>query len=248
MNGQQNGELEKTEFCEFSRNGMKKEDIKIMLQGKELKYNPNPKIFGLTLDEKCNFNKHIDTVEQKAQTSLEIIRNIKGIAKCCLQCFYASSVWQININTHINKLNAIQRKGLALCLNQPTQASIEALEVVAGIIPLDFKREEVRIIRQIAKRKSYKITISITQIFEDWKNINEPEKISPIGRIVLQSEDTKRSTEIDSDCIESQFEYRGLAASKSSPEYWKNLRSSKSRSKEQAFQGKTIILEKNTST
>ncbi|VDI01221.1 Hypothetical predicted protein [Mytilus galloprovincialis] len=62
--------------------------------------------------------------------------------------------------------------------------------------------------------------------------------------MVLQSEDMKRSTEIDSDCIESQFEFRGLAASKSPPEYWKNLGSSKSRSEEQAFQGKNIILEK----
>ncbi|CAG2237097.1 unnamed protein product [Mytilus edulis] len=216
-------------------NGMTKEHIKIMLQGKELKYNPNPKIVGLTLDEKCNFNKHIDTVEQKAQKSLGIIRNIKGIAKVSTKILiqiyqsivlstmlYASSVWQINNNTHINKLNAIQRKGLALCLNQPTTASIEALEVVAGILPLDLKREEA-----------------------DWKNINEPEKIiSPIGKMVLQSEDMKRSTEIDSDCIESQFEFRGLAASKSPPEYWKNLGSSKSRSEEQAFQGKTIILEK----
>ncbi|XP_063442171.1 uncharacterized protein LOC134722480 [Mytilus trossulus] len=112
---------------------------------------------------------------------------------------YASSVWQINNNTHINKLNAIQRKGLALCLNQPTTASIEALEVVAGILPLNLKREETGI-RQIAKIKSYKITFPIKQIFEDWKNINEPTKIiSPIGRMVLQAEDMKRSTEIDSD-------------------------------------------------
>ncbi|VDI02236.1 Hypothetical predicted protein [Mytilus galloprovincialis] len=155
--------IEKTEFCVFSRNGMTKEHIKIMLQGKELKYNPNPKIVGLTLDEKCNFNKHIDTVEQKAQKSLGIIRNIKGIAKVSTKILIqiyqsivlftmlsASSVWQINNNTHINKLNAIQRKGLALCLNQPTTASIEALEVVAGILPLDLKREEAGI-RQIAK-------------------------------------------------------------------------------------------------
>ncbi|CAG2219219.1 RNASEH1 [Mytilus edulis] len=62
--------------------------------------------------------------------------------------------------------------------------------------------------------------------------------------MVLQSEDMKRSTDIDSDYIESQFEFRGLAASKSPPEYWKNLGSSKTRSEEQAFQGKTIILEK----
>ncbi|VDI77795.1 Hypothetical predicted protein [Mytilus galloprovincialis] len=249
--------IEKTEFCVFSRNGMTKENIKIMLQGKELKYNPNPKILGLTLDEKCNFNKHIDTFEQKAQKSLGIIRNIKGIAKISTKILiqiyqsivlstmlYASSVWQINNNTHIDKLNAIQRKGLALCLNQPATASTEALEVVAGILPLDLKREEAGI-RQIAKIKSYKITIPIKQIYEDWKNINEPEKIiSPIGKMVLQSEDMKRSTEIDSDCIESQFEFRGLAASKSPPEYWKNLGNSKTRSEEQAFQGKTIILEK----
>ncbi|VDI01222.1 Hypothetical predicted protein [Mytilus galloprovincialis] len=39
--------IEKTEFCVFSRNGMTKENIKIMLQGKELKYNPTPKFWAL---------------------------------------------------------------------------------------------------------------------------------------------------------------------------------------------------------
>ncbi|VDI48194.1 Hypothetical predicted protein [Mytilus galloprovincialis] len=53
---------------------------------------------------------------------------------------------------HINKLNAIQRKGLALCLNQPTTASIEALEVAAGILPLDLKREEAASVAEPGQR------------------------------------------------------------------------------------------------
>jgi hypothetical protein len=47
-----NMNIEKTEYCVFSRTGMIKDNISISLNRKSLKYNPTPKILGLTLDEK----------------------------------------------------------------------------------------------------------------------------------------------------------------------------------------------------
>ena len=55
---------------------------------------------------------------------------------------YAASVWQIG---ECDKLEKIQRKGLALCLGCPNTASCEALEVQAGVLPLDMRRVKLAI-------------------------------------------------------------------------------------------------------
>ena len=56
---------------------------------------------------------------------------------------YASSVWQIGNTNSLQKINEVQRKGLALCLDLPTQSSLEALEVVSNTLPVDLRREEI---------------------------------------------------------------------------------------------------------
>ncbi|CAG2211192.1 RNASEH1 [Mytilus edulis] len=42
-----------------------------------------------------------------------------------------------------DKLNKIQRKGLAICLNVTPTSSVETLEVVSGILPIHLRREEI---------------------------------------------------------------------------------------------------------
>jgi hypothetical protein len=52
----------------------------------------------------------------------------------------------------------------------------------------------------------------------------------------LQGEEMKKETKIDVKNIEEEFQFHGLQAGKSSPEmaeYWRNLGSSKTRTKEQ---------------
>ena len=63
------------------------------------------------------------------------------------QLEYAAPVWQIGNCSHPEK---IQRKGLALCLGFPGTAGLEALEVEAGVKPLELRREELAI-KQAAK-------------------------------------------------------------------------------------------------
>ena len=60
---------------------------------------------------------------------------------------YASSVWQIGNTNSLEKINKVQRKGLALCLDLhvPTQSSLEAIEVVSSTLPVDLRREEIAI-------------------------------------------------------------------------------------------------------
>jgi hypothetical protein len=169
--------FEKTENCIFSRTGMIKDNISISLNRKSLKYNPTPKIVGLTLNEKLKFSSHINILEQKVSRTVGILRQIKGIAKISsrnlIQIYqslvgsilsYASSIWQIGNDSQLKKLDSIQRKGLCLCLDLPSTASIEALEVAAGVIPLHLRREEMAI-RDLAKINSFQTHIPIKQLY-----------------------------------------------------------------------------------
>jgi hypothetical protein len=155
---------------------------------------------------------------------------------------YASSVWQIGNTNSLQKINEVQRKGLALCLDLPTQSSLEALEVVSNTSPVDLRREEIAI-RQLGKINSYKNTIPIKRKLEVWKEIEEPERhISPLGKMYQQAEDMK-TTENIVGCIEPQYEYQGLVSTIHPPDHWRNLGSSKSRTKQQQEAGKRIILD-----
>ena len=153
----------KTEFCLFSLdNGVLEEArlFRFCVEGQLLRYNPNPKLLGVTLDEKMKFEIHIESVERKALRSLELLRKVKETevinTKCMLQLYkalvvpqleYAASVWQIGNCTGLDR---VQRKGLAMCLGVPGTAGIEALQVEAEVKPLEIRREELAI-RQAAR-------------------------------------------------------------------------------------------------
>jgi hypothetical protein len=105
------------------------------------------------------------------------------------------------------------------------------------------RREEIAI-RQLGKINSYKNTIPIKRMLEVWEEIEEPERhISPLEKMYLQAEYMKTTENIDVNCIEPQYEYQGLVSTIHPPDYWRNLSSSKSRTKQQEEAGKRIILD-----
>ena len=91
------------------------------------------RLYGVILDEKLNFHKHIDAVERKnttAAASLSIVGRSEQIsAQNMLKLYqsiviphmeYGSTVWQIG------NCDKIQRKCLALYLGAPATAGLEA--------------------------------------------------------------------------------------------------------------------------
>ena len=136
-------------------------------------YNPTPKILGITLDEKLTFMEHLQNTEKKASRSLKIIREVKGIgrisAKKLLRLYstlvrtimeYGSTIWQCSKSTAL--LDRVQRKALFLCLGLPSTSSLEAMEVAAGILPLEFRFAETAV-RDIAKIQSKSMDNPIKQ-------------------------------------------------------------------------------------
>ena len=114
---------EKIEYCIFYRLKQHPGHTILKLNNKILKYNNNPKLWGVTLDEKLNFGQHIQNIERKAGNSLGMLIEIKGLGQIkkifALQIYnsligsvlqYASCVWQIGNKDNLDKLNTVQRK------------------------------------------------------------------------------------------------------------------------------------------
>lgn len=196
-------------------------------------------------------SSHINILEQQASRTVGILCKIKGIAKISsrilIQIYqslvgsilsYASSIWQIRNDSQLKKLDSIQRKGLSLCLDLPSTASVEVIEVAAGVIPLHLRREEMAI-RDFAKINSFQTHIPIQQLFDNWKQKETPDSIvSPFSKMLDQAKDMKNLTSIDVNLMEPCFLFNGLLPSMSPPEYWRHLGSSKNRSTKQAESGK----------
>ena len=53
----------------------------------------------------------------------------------------------------MKKLEAIQRKGLSICLGLPSTPGREAMEVEGNILPVDLRIEEI-LVREIAKTRT----------------------------------------------------------------------------------------------
>jgi hypothetical protein len=61
--------------------------------------------------------------------------------------------------------------------------------------------------------------------------------------VYQQAEDIETTENIDVHCIEPQYEYQGLVSTIHPPDYWRNLGSSKSRTKQEEEAGKECILD-----
>jgi hypothetical protein len=90
--------------------------------------------------------------------SIHIIREIKGLANISrtklLRIYnslvrsiieYGCPVWQITPTDNMKKLEAIQRKGLSICLGLPATSGREAMEVEGNILPVDLRIEEIAV-------------------------------------------------------------------------------------------------------
>ncbi|VDI43508.1 Hypothetical predicted protein [Mytilus galloprovincialis] len=142
--------------------------VHLVLGNQPIKYNPNPKLLGVTLDEKLTFSEHINIIEKKAGKSLGILREIKGIGVSAT-------------------------------------ASLEVLQVMAGVLPLDLRREEMAI-RDIARLNSYSTKIPIRNKIDEWKNKETVDKfISPLGLMLQQAKNMKEETDISIDDIEARI-------------------------------------------
>ena len=115
---------------------------------------------GVFLDKKLTFQDHVKSVEVKAPKILSALRilgktekiDLGNMVRLCKsivipQLEYAAPVWQ---TSRCEVLDRVQRRGLAMCLGVPATAGLDALEIEAGVLLLDVRREEL-VVREFGK-------------------------------------------------------------------------------------------------
>ena len=226
------------------------------IDGKKLRYNPCPKILGITLDELLNFQEHVSKTEKKTSRGSHILREVKGISRISSKKFidlyvtiigsvieYGCSVWQTVARPDLRKLENIQRKALALCLDLPGTASREAMEVAAGLVPLDLRFCEIAIrdvAKIAAKRQDDPLKSHLNRYTEEelWDSVD-----TPLGLAMSQVIEMKTVTGIGIEFIEPEPEFaqKAFVRSIEKPSYWSQLGSSKNRTVEQQEEGKALV-------
>ena len=160
-------------------------------------------MLGVTLDKKLTFHEYVKAVEIKAQKVLSALRilgktekidplNMVRLYKSIVvpQFEYAASVWQ---SGRCETLDRVQRRGLAICPGVPATSSLKTVEVEAGVLPLDIRREELAV-RGFGNICTKQDTQPIKQALKEWEEIQEVSSeryISPLGKIQIQIADTR---------------------------------------------------------
>jgi ribonuclease HI len=245
---------EKTEVCLFQKRAPAEQDRPVVRMGlAALRYNPTPRLLGVFLDEELNFNHHIDKTEAKANKALNLLRTVKSTEKIntkrLLQIYqavvvphleYAAPVWQTAKGC--SRLESIQRKGMVICADGMSTGSREALEVELGVLPLALRREELSV-REVGKILAKEPSEPLRRTWTRWQGVDHREKtISPFGLAQMQIEDMTTETATTLHCVEPSFSFvSSLQPSRSPPDYWTTLGSSKSRSSQQEEKARTLI-------
>jgi hypothetical protein len=72
--------MEKCEVCICAKKDLDQHQKELVVNNYSFKYNPTPRLLGIILDEKIKFDNNVMPVERKANNSIHIIREIKGLA------------------------------------------------------------------------------------------------------------------------------------------------------------------------
>ena len=155
--------------------------------------------------------------EKKASRPLKIIREVKGTARIStnklLRLYstlvrtimeYGSTIWKCSKSTAL--LDRVQRKALSLCLRLPSTSILEAMEVAAGIHPLEFRFAGTAV-RGIAKIQSKSMDKPIKQTLSNClQSPTGGRRITPMALARSQAREMKALTGVYIGIIEKEMD------------------------------------------
>ena len=140
------GKSEVAAFSTDSKDAKKRPIINV--GGKEIKFNPTPRLLGVILDRQLTFTPHIDAVTDRLGSSFNMMNAVShstwGWPKDSLrpiyhafigsQLNYAGAGWQPYIcETNVRKLERLQNRAMRAITGQLISTPIEALYIEAGV-------------------------------------------------------------------------------------------------------------------
>lgn len=148
----------KTVAIIFTRRRIPK-DFKIFMNDVSIKILPSAKVLGCTFDRKLNWNEHVDILVLKCTKVINLLRCLTGtdwgahtpqllqIYKALIRSRldYCCQVYESAFPSVKAKLDIVQSRALRVCLGVPRTTSIPALQVEAGEMPLDLRRNQMTV-------------------------------------------------------------------------------------------------------
>ncbi|XP_062706171.1 uncharacterized protein LOC134287690 [Aedes albopictus] len=148
--------VQKTKFILFSRKHSPI-SINLFLNGLQIEQIDEYKYLGIWFDSKLNWNTHIIHIQKVCSRRINFLRTITGtwwganpsdlitLYKTTIRsvmeygCFTFGSAAQI----HFSKLERIQYRCLRICLKLMNSTHTQSIEVLAGIVPLKIRFQEL---------------------------------------------------------------------------------------------------------
>ena len=144
----------KTEYTVITRkikHSRPLDDLGLSIRQEMIKYNRNPRILGLILDQKLTWKDHIDKLVDQCTRRLNIMKMIAsrqwGADLSSLRCFYlayirskigyAAEIWSSCCKSQMLRLCRIQNSALRLITGAVKTTPISAMEIEADVPPLD---------------------------------------------------------------------------------------------------------------
>lgn len=175
----------KSEFTVFTRRiKFSVADIDLQINGQKIKYNPNPRILGVTFDQKLSWEKHVEETAKSCMKRLNVLKAVSHktwgadfdtlrtlyLAFIRSKMMYGAEILGQLPQTRIQELEKLQNEGLRIILGSMKSTPIAAMQVEANIPPLRLYLE------QIALRKWAKI-----ELLEKNYNISRPREAGDIN-------------------------------------------------------------------
>ena len=148
----------KTKYIIFTKNRKSKLHKDLFINGEIIEKVKQIKYLGLILDEKLNWNAHIEYVKKRCREKLNILRYISnkkwGADKSLILRIYQAVVRSIidygifiyydnTNNTNKLTLNRIQYEALRLATGNLKNTVVQVLEGVTGMLPLKYRAEKL---------------------------------------------------------------------------------------------------------
>ena len=151
-------------------------DLEINLDGTLIKPQSNVKLLGVTLDQNLAFNKQIEGVINKCNSSLAMIsRAASKLPKELLKMAYiglvrshmeyASSIYMTVAKRHLEKLDRIQKKAVRLICHAPRNSHAAPLMEELKLETLEKRRKDhiLKIVDNIIERKCHPALMNMFQ-------------------------------------------------------------------------------------
>ena len=138
----------KSECSAFSTSTKEKDKAEITIDGKQIPYNPEPRVLGVFLDRQLTFRRHVNEVCKSVNSKMRMLAALSNTtwgwrkqdlmkvysANIKSKMDYAGSAWQPWLSkTNLLILERLQNKALRYVTGQVQNTAEEALQLEAGV-------------------------------------------------------------------------------------------------------------------